>query len=229
MTLVEHLEELRGRILKGLVAVGLGWIAAYFFVDEMLEILAKPVGTLYFFSPAEAFLTRLKISFGIGAFLALPVILDQIRRFVAPACSERLRRSLLALPLIGFLLFAGGAAFSFFLILPPTMKFLLGYGSKVLTPYISLEKYISLVLWITFGVGALFEWPLLAGILAKAGILTPEFLRHWRKHAMVGIFVLSAIVTPTQDMFVMMMVAVPGVLLYEVSIGICALFGRSAT
>lgn len=228
MPVTEHLEELRGRIwivvLSGLVA----WAAAFFFSDDLVKILAWPLrrastlaaGSLYFFSPAEAFLIKLKAAGFASLLLTFPVALDQLRRFVAPALERRHRKWLALLPGLGWLLFLAGSAFAFFGVLPFGLRFLLGQGGETIRPLLSVGKYLGFVLWVCLACGAIFEWPLVVWILARTGVLEPELLARGRRFAFMGILILAAAISPGPDVFTQLLLAFPGWLLYEAGVWI---------
>jgi len=217
MTLVEHMEELRARIIVSLVLSLAGTLAAYYFRTELFDFLVKPAGRLVFLSPAEGFMAYLEISIAAGIVLSSPVILYQIYAFIAPALKPAERRWLsFGVPVI-FLLFFSGIAFAYFL-LGPVMKFLLSFQGPELSATISVSRYFSFILVFFLGCGLVFEMPVLAFVLAKLNLIKASMLlRHWRA-AILIIFIIAAAVTPTPDIFNQTIVAVPMILLYGVSI-----------
>ncbi|MBO4853059.1 MAG: twin-arginine translocase subunit TatC [Schwartzia sp.] len=216
MSLVAHLEELRARILRALAAVVVGSIVSYWFIDEIMAYITLPVGKLYYLQPAEAFLMYVKITVFSGFLLALPVIFYQIWRFILPALTVKERVVIGLLVPSSVLLFFAGLAFAFFLVLPAAVRFFMGLGSDALAPMFTLHQYFDFMLSILLPFGAVFELPLVLVVLARFGIVTSAFMRSKRKHIILWAFVLGALLTPP-DVFTQTMIALPLILLYELS------------
>lgn len=225
LSFVGHLAELRKRIIGVLVAVAVAGVVGYLVSGYLLEFLSRPIGRLYFFAPAEAFLARFKIGLILGIALVLPFILYQAWRFVEPALTGREKRFALPSICAGFFLFWGGVAFAYFLMVPMGMKVLLSFGTKNIVALMNVSKYINFILWMLFFTGVLFETPLVIFFLAKLGIIEPRTLRKHRKTAIVVIFIVAAVLTPSVDLVTMVILAVPLVVLFEASIWI-AYFSR---
>ena len=208
MSIIAHLEELRKRLIYSIAAVVVGSGAAYFYIDEIMHYLTAPAGKLYYMQPAEAFFTYLKIAVFGGFLLALPVIFYEIWRFILPAVTVRERKALLLIV---------GIAFSFALVLPAAIRFFIGFGSDNLEPLFSLGKYLDFVLAFILPFGFIFELPLVIVILAKLGFVGSAFL--WKQQRIVVFlsFVIGAVISPTPDVFSQTMIAVPMILLYEIS------------
>lgn len=223
LPLTAHLEELRGRLFACLIAVFLTSIAGYFLSPALLKRLSDVMGTpLVFLGPAEAFLARLKVALLLGGILSSPVWLFQAWRFLGVAMTIGERKVLLlALP-FSMALFFSGAAFAWFLVAPAGLKFLIGFGTGYLRPMISVHAALSFVLWLCLGLGLLFQLPVVLGALASWGIVTAHDLRRHRRHAVLGILVLAAIITPGPDVTSQLMLAAPTYLLFEISILISA-------
>ncbi len=214
MSLIEHLEELRKRIIYSLIATAISSGICYYYVEDIMHYLLLPVGKLYYMQPSEAFFTYLKIAIFAGFLLALPFILYQIWRFVLPALTITEKKVLVLVVPASLLLFIGGLAFSFFLVLPAAIKFFIGFGSADLLPMFSLTRYFSFVMSFILPFGVVFEMPLVAIILAKIGLITSKLLiKKWRLVIFLS-FVIAAIVTPTPDVFTQTMIALPMILLY---------------
>ncbi len=228
MTIVEHLEELRVRLLISLVAFGIATIIGYLFVERILALLLQPVGQVVFLAPTEAFFVRLKVAGLAGVFLSLPVILYQIWRFVAMGLTPTERRYTLSMIPVAAVLFVGGAAFAFLTILPFGIRFLLSYQTPNLVPMISIAAYTSFATAFVLSFGLLFQLPLVVVLLARLGIVTPAQLAAGRKYALLGIVTASAVLTPTTDVVSQMLMAVPTYLLYEVSIWVARLVSPRA-
>jgi len=224
MTLVEHLEELRKRIIIALIALGIGTFLGFPFTSWGLKILKLPAsGTiekLVFFAPQEGFLVHLNIAFLFGLLISLPVILYQIWAFVCPAIEEKIKRYLLRFIFFGFSFFIMGGLFAYFILIPPALKFLLSFAKDDLEPVISAQKYISFVISLILGCGLVFQMPILSFMLTKWSIINAQFLRKKYKYALVIIFIIAAVITPTVDVFNMLMLALPMLFLYELSIWI---------
>ncbi|MFQ5868120.1 MAG: twin-arginine translocase subunit TatC [bacterium] len=225
MSLFEHLGELRRRIFISAVAVLVGSVITYFYVDRILEILKGPVETLVFIAPQEAFLVNLKLSFWGGVFLASPVIFFEVWVFVSVALREEEKRYLLLYGSLSFCSFVIGVTFAHLVVLPVGLKFLLSFTSGGLQPMLSVSKYISFVLMLLIAFGLVFELPLVAFFLTKLGLISPEFLTQKRKHALIGVFIVAAILTPP-DVFTQLLMAGPLLGLYEISIWVSRLAKR---
>lgn len=218
MNWTEHLEELRKRIIVCLIAIFICGIISYFYADKILLVLSQPVGKLIFIKPAEAFFTKLKIAVYSGLFISMPVIIYQIWKFVSPGLLKIEKIYLYWLVPVSYLLFVLGTTFSFFVVLPPGIKFLLNAGSDIVQPMISVNYYISFVTIFLFGFGIMFQMPLVVIFLTKTGIITPQWLVRNRKYVVLIVFVLAGILTPGPDIFSQFMMAVPALILYEIGI-----------
>lgn len=228
MTLIEHLEELRIRLLISLAAVAVGTIASWVFVDRILAHLIRPVGHVVFLAPTEAFFVRLKVAALAGVFLSLPVVLFQIWRFISVGLTSTERRYTLSLLPVSLVLFVAGAVFAFLAILPVGVRFLLSYQTSELVPMISVNAYTSFVTAFVLAFGLVFQLPIVILFLARLGIVTSQSLAAGRRYALLGIAVASAVLTPGGDVFSMVLMAVPTYLLYEVSIWIARFVGPKA-
>ena len=217
MSILRHLEELRTRIIRSLIAIAVGSGVSYFFIDEIMHYLTLPTGgKLYYLQPAEAFFTYIKIAIFAGFLLALPVVFYQVWKFILPALTVRERTVIGILVPSSVLLFFGGLAFSFFLVLLAALQFFMGFGSESLAPMFTLHQYFDFMLSILLPFGAVFELPLVLVVLARFGIVTSAFMRSKRKHIILWAFVLGALLTPP-DVFTQTMIALPLILLYELS------------
>ncbi len=217
-TFLEHLEELRLRIIKVLITVAAAAIVGYYLSVPVLRILARSVGQLYFFAPTEAFFTRIRVGIYIGLLICGPILLYHFWAFVGPALTDRERRYTLSVLFFGTLLFFVGAGFGFFAVFPLGLKFLLSFGGEVLTPMINVSRYLSFLFWCVFGCGIIFELPIVIYFLVKIGVVSPETLTRHRPEAIVGLLVVCAVITPTTDFFTLLLVAVPLIFLYELSV-----------
>ena len=217
MSLTAHLEELRSRIIKSLLAVAVGSCFAWLFLDDITNWMIQPVGKLYYMRPGEAFFTYLKIDVTAGFLIALPIIFYHVWRFFLPALTKAERAVLGVLVPASVVLFFIGMAFSFFLIMPVALKFFMGFGeeSEQLQVMFSFGNYFDFVIMFVLPFGFVFELPLVIIVLGKLGILTSEWLGKYRRYVFFFSFVLGALVT-SPDVFTQVAVAIPVVLLYEV-------------
>jgi sec-independent protein translocase protein TatC len=243
MTVVQHLEELRRRLVISGVAILLASIVGLVFHQTILDFLvgpyqdalrelppeARPPGAfqrgLVFSGPAEAFIAVLKIGFVSGLLLALPVVFYQTWRFVTPGLTSRERRLGIPFVLSSMILFAGGVVFAF-LIIPRGLSFLLGFGGGQLVPLITVDRYLSFLIFLILGFGLSFELPLILIFLAGARIVSSQQLRKWRRYAALGTAIFAAVATPTQDPYTMAIMWVALYLLYEGAILVARLMKR---
>jgi sec-independent protein translocase protein TatC len=220
MTLFEHLAELR----KRLMIVGLGTVvgmavAAAWLTFPVMELMTKPAGVeLIFVDPTEGFTTYMKVTLAIGASLAMPVIVSQVLLFVMPALHPHERRWIyLGTPAVA-LAFALGILFGFLVVIPAGVQFLAGFGSGIATPTWSAERYLSFISSFIFWIGMSFETPLIVFFLTKLGVVQVKQLTRYRKYAVIGAFVIGAIITPTPDPLNQTIVSLPLYLLFELGI-----------
>lgn len=219
MTLFEHLDELRSRIIYSLLAWIVSSTAAYFFTPHILRLFTSMIKTrLIFVNPTEAFFAYLKIALLMGLFIALPFILFQIALFVFPGLEKAERRWVGALVPAVVVLFFLGVLFAYFVLIPITLRFFMSFGTSDLQPMITIGNFISFVLTLTILCGIIFQTPLTILFLGLIGIVSAKMLREKRKYVILFFFILSAIATPTPDAFTQIIVAIPMLLLYEVGI-----------
>ena len=217
LSFLEHLDELRGRLIKSCLAVVITTGIFYFFLDQTLTFMIKPVGKVVFTSPFDAFMARLTLLFFGGLFLALPYVIYQIWQFVAEGLSEEEKKYIRIFAPASFILFALGLLFAYLIVIPTTIRFLLSYASEQIIPMITVKSYISFIGTFMLSFGVIFELPLIILFLTKIGIATPAFLVQKRRHAIVLIFIVSAILTPP-DVISQLMMAIPLVVLYELGV-----------
>lgn len=225
-TLVQHLEELRRRLIVSLTAVVIAFGICLFYVDDILRIISQPAGQLVFLKPTEAFFSRIEIAIYGGVFLALPVIIYQVWRFISPGLVKTEKQYLFWIVPLSYLLFVAGVALAFFGVLPVGVKYLLAYGTENIQPMISIDSYLSFVTTLLLAFGAIFQLPLVILFLTKVGLVTPDWLAAKRRYAIVLIFIIAAILTPGPDIFSQFMMAIPTLLLYEISILLSRFVGR---
>ena len=220
MTLLEHLAELRHRLIIAGAATILGMvIAALFLTWPVVQLLAEPYGAkLVALGPTETFVIYFKVALVIGAALAMPVIVSQIILFVLPALHPDERRYLfIGVPSIT-VAFCIGLAFGYFVVVPSAVRFLSSFGAGTIQSQWTLEKYFDFVSSLLFWIGVSFETPLLLFFLAKIGVVSAKQLGRYRRFALVGAFVMGAAITPTPDPFNQTLVSIPIYLLYELGV-----------
>jgi len=217
----DHLEELRKRLITSIIVVFIGAIGGFFFSDPVIQYLIAPiqsqVGQLYFFSPQAAFLIKIKVSILCGLIVTSPIIFFQIWLFISPGLFQKERRMLFPVIAASSLLFIIGSLFAYYLTLPLGLKFLLGFQSADLKPHISISEYISFASMIILSFGVAFNLPIFIVALTSMGLVQIASLGRYRKHAIVIIFILSAILSPP-DMISQILLALPLIILYEASI-----------
>lgn len=228
MPLMEHLSELRRRLIVIAAGVLTAAAGAFSFSDEILHALTAPLGTdLYFLAPTEAFWVSLKISLVAGLLLVLPLVLHQIWRFIAPGLYRTERRYGAVFVLTSYLFFLIGLAFCGLVALPFALKFLIGFGiERGIKPMISADHYIDFTLKFYLAFGLIFEVPLAVTLGSRLGLVTPAFLSRNRRYALLMNSIVAAILTPTSDLFNMAIMLVPLTLLYELGILGARVFGR---
>jgi sec-independent protein translocase protein TatC len=231
ITIFAHLDELRKRIIIILISLLVTTVLCLPLAGSVLRILRLPaagvLGKLVVFKPQDAFLIYMRIGFLSGFVLALPVILYQFWAFVAPAIEKRFKKYLVYFIIFATAAFALGCVFSYYILLPKALTFLLSFGADELEPVISADSYISFVIGLIFCCGFIFQMPIFSFILTKVGLINAGMLRKKFGIAVVAIFVAAAVITPTTDVFNMMLIAIPMLFLYEISIWVSALTGRA--
>lgn len=220
MTLIEHLEELRSRIFRVGIAFIVVAVVAGFFVDDIFYWLLEPSGLsdLNFMGPAQALLTDIKLVLFSAFLLTLPILIYQAWMFVAPAVGEMGRVTTYIVVTLSSGLFLVGVAFGYYVVLPIGLQFLLGYAPDRYNEVITADFYLPFVTRFLLAFGIVFELPAAAYVGAKLGLVTAPLLRRYRRHALVVNAILAAALTPGQDPFSMILMAVPMVLMYEASI-----------
>jgi sec-independent protein translocase protein TatC len=230
LSVVEHLDELRNRVIVSVVALVVAFAVAYGFHEQLLEILEWPLPDRYedtgliTLSPTEPFFTVLKVCFYAAVLVALPVWLYQLYAFVIPAVQDQPRRRMLLVVAGASALFLGGVAFGFFIVLPVALDFLLGFGGDVFLTQVRAGEYFAFVTTLLLASGLMFEVPVAMLALARIGVTSAEFyVRHWRV-AIVLIAALAAIL-PGGDPFSMLLLMIPQVVLYGLGIWLAKRFG----
>jgi sec-independent protein translocase protein TatC len=246
MPFLEHLEELRSRLIWIAASVLSLSVAGFFivtqfniigllklpFVEAMDNLTASPDftsvvpgGQLLFTSPTEPMTVTLKLAFVFGIIMASPIIVYHTWSFLSPALFEKEKKVVVPAVVGGFVLFLMGVAMAYFLVLPLGLRFLLGFQTEALTPIITIGEYLRFATRLILAFGVIFELPLVSLLLAFLGLITADTLRRFRRHALVGVAMVSAILTPA-DVLTMLMMMGPLVILYEFSILLVAMVGR---
>ncbi len=232
LPLTSHLQELRKRLIWSFIAVGVGFIVCYALADSLFDILAAPLikvmpsgGSLVFISVAEAFFTYMKVAFIAGLILVSPFVLYQIWAFVAPGLYQKEKRYVVPFVLGGSFFFALGVLFGYFVAIPIGFKFLLGYATDFIKPMPSMKEYLSFSIKFLLVFGLVFEFPVALVLLAKIGVIDAKMLSRQRKYAILLIFVFAAVMTPP-DLISQVLMALPLMALYELSILLSRIFGK---
>jgi sec-independent protein translocase protein TatC len=226
MPFLEHLEEFRWRVIKITLALAVASIIAYIFSDYLYKFIRWPLEqaspdrqiTLNFLRLGEAFNFRIKLSLLTGIFISIPITIYQIWKFVMPGLYKHEIRMVFSLVFWSSVLFLTGAAMCYFWILPVTIKFLIEIAPEGVNPMLTLDEYLSFIMWTTLAFGLVFQLPLVSLFLGKLGIVNHSMLSRGRSYAVLGICIVAAVVTPSGDAFTMVMLALPLYLLYEISI-----------
>ena len=225
LTVLGHLVELRRRLIRGVIAVAITTMVSFAFAPQIFDILKAPAGDFdpIFIEMTEMIGTYMRVSLFSGLILAMPYLTYELVMFISPGLTSREKRYVyLILPWIG-LMFAAGVVFAYFILIPPATKFLIHFGSEIATPQIKIGNYISVVTRLILAIGLIFEMPVLTTFLSRLGIITPKWLSDKRRIAIVFAFILAAIITPTFDPVNQSLVALPLIVLYEMSIWLAKL------
>ncbi len=223
MTFLEHLEELRWTIINSIIGIVIAAIVSWFFiefiVDDILLYPAKRIGVkLQNLKPFGQLFLYFQVAFFSGLILSLPWIVYQIWKFIEPALHKHEKKYVLSVVIFTSLCFLLGALFAYFIMLPYSLNFAFTFGSPEIENKFAIDEYLSIVMSMIILSGVVFELPMLSFFLTKLGLLTPQFMRrHWRI-AIVLILILAAIITPTVDPVNQSLLAIPLLLLYEISI-----------
>jgi len=223
MSFLEHLEELRWRLIFALIGVIAGTIICWIFIDFIInQVLLAPAIhagiTLQNLKPFGQLFLYMQVAIIGGIVLSIPNIIYQIWQFIAPALRENERKYITSIVLFTTFCFLTGLVFAYYVMLPLSLSFAAQFGTESIENNFAIDEYFSIIISIMLGAGLVFELPMLSFFLSKIGILTPQFMRKFRKHALIIILVVSAFLTPGTDPVSQIVLAVPLVLLYEISI-----------
>ncbi len=220
LSVLDHINELRTRLVKSVIAVALGAAIAFIFRDYIIYYLKLPGGEFYpqAIQMMEMMSIYMKVSLATGIALTLPYLAYHGIMFISPALTQKERKYLyLVLPWVGFM-FIAGVAFGYFILLPPAIRFLLGFGSTVAEIQPTIGSYMNVVTRLLLAIGFVFELPVITTFLSRIGVIKPKWLSDRRKIAIIFAFILAALITPTFDPINQVLVAVPLIVLYELSI-----------
>jgi sec-independent protein translocase protein TatC len=232
MTFLEHLEELRGRLIRSLAALVVGFVVSWSFHEEIFHFLTEPLRKAYpgvkFITtgPSEALILYMKMAFFVGIFLAAPYLLYQLWAFVAPGLYAHEKNYAIPFIVMGSLFFMGGAAFGHYVLFPTTFGFLVQFGGQDMQFLPKVDEYYTFYSWFLLGLGLVFQLPVIIFVLARIGLVTPRFLIRHFKYAVLASFIIAAVITPTPDVMAQTMLAVPMLALYVLGIAVAWAFGR---
>jgi sec-independent protein translocase protein TatC len=223
MSFLEHLDELRSKIIRALIGILVGTILCVFFADFIVQkVLLHPLLSVglktQVLSPYGIVMLYMESVLVCGIILSMPYTIYCLWTFVAPGLLPKERRYISRIVFFTSFCFFAGVTFGYFILLPAALHFFSSFGTQNIDLNIALDQYMSFMLTLLLGAGLVFELPMVSYFLSKMGILTPGFMRKFRRHAIVVIFIISAVVTPTPDMVTQTLLALPMILLYEVSI-----------
>ncbi len=231
MSFLEHLDELRKRLVHIAAFIAVGFAASLYFSKSIYDFLALPItkslpagAKLAYTNPTDPFIIYMKVSFIAGIFLTIPFTLYEVWKFIAPGLYRKEKKYVVPFMISSIFLFGIGGAFCYIYILPTAYQFLLNLGSSFM-PVIKIDEYLDMTNMMLLGFGLIFEMPVVAGFLSIFGLITAGFLWRKFKYALIAIVFLAAILSPTGDAFNLLLWSAPMVLLYIISIGVAALFG----
>ena len=231
MPFLDHLEELRWRLIKSIASVLIGAVISFSFIDQIIEFLVQPTEALKNSMDLQVlkvqgmFMIKWSIALFGGIIISIPVLTFQIWKFVAPGLYIDEKKYIIPLIIFTFLSFLCGLIFAYMIVIPFSLGFFTSVGFEGIQNNFSINYYFSFITWLMIGSGLIFELPVIVFILSVIGLLTPAFMRHYRRYAIVIILVLSAFITPPDPVSLVLM-SIPLLVLYEVSIGVSWLVNR---
>lgn len=232
MSFLEHLDELRVRLVHAVVALAVGFGICWSFREPIFHLLTQPLRAydpnvkFIYTGPSEALILYMKMAFFVGIFVASPYLLYQVWAFIAPGLYPHEKAYAVPFIVMGTLFFAAGAVFGHSFLFPITFRFLGTFGGKDMQFLPKIDEYFSFYSWFLLGLGAVFQLPVLIFVLARIGLVTPGFLLRQFKWAILAAFIIAAILTPTPDMVTQTLLALPMIGLYLLGVAIAWLFGR---
>jgi sec-independent protein translocase protein TatC len=225
MSIVDHLNELRRRILVSVAVLLIATIACFVYAGPILAHLTRGVNLIYI-RPPEAMMAHIRVAFTAGLAISSPLILYQIIAFLLPALTRKEKKVLLAAVFLMFILFFAGVAFAWFVAFPFAINFFAEFSSDQLLPYYTVGEYVGFVTGFLLGFGLVFQLPLLFWLLGALGLITASFLRASRKYALILILIVAAVITPP-DVVSQVLMGIPMLALYELGIILVAMTERS--
>lgn len=233
MSFLDHLDELRRRIVYAVISVFVGFVVAFFFINEIFNFIMRPLqqllppgGTLIYTDPTEAFLLYIKIALIAGLILASPAVMLQVWLFVAPGLYSHEKKWAIPFVVMSSFFFVLGAAFSHYIVFPLTWRFFVGFTSDILTFMPRIEPAFSIYLRLLLAFGLVFQMPTLVLFLARMGVISARFLLRNFKYAVLIMVVVSAVITPDGGGVSLVAMTGPMILLYGLSIGLAWMFGK---
>ena len=231
MPFLDHLEELRWRLIKSIASVLIGAVISFYFIDQIIEFLVQPTEALKNSMDLQVlkvqgmFMIKWSIALFGGIIISIPVLTFQIWKFVAPGLYIDEKKYIIPLIIFTFLSFLCGLIFAYMIVIPFSLSFFTSVGFEGIQNNFSINYYFSFITWLMIGSGLIFELPVIVFILSFIGLLSPAFMRHYRRYAIVIILVLSAFITPPDPVSLVLM-SIPLLVLYELSIGVSWLVNR---
>lgn len=233
MSFLEHLDELRRRLVWSVLGLVIGFLACFSISNYIFDFLMGPLrevlppgGELIAVEVGEIFMLHLKMAFFVAIFLAAPIWLTQLWMFISPGLYDTEKKFAVPFILFGTVFFLGGAAFAHYIVFPYAAAFLTGYGGESVAVKLTVSRVFSFYSKFILGMGLVFQIPTIVLILSRIGLVNPRFLIRQFKYAVLVIFIVAAIITPTPDVVTQSLLAVPMILLYVFSIGVSWFVGR---
>ena len=233
MTFLEHLDELRVRLIHAMVALAVGFAVCWYFHERLFWFLTQPLRRAYpevefiFTSPTEALMLHMKMSFFVGIFLVAPYILYQVWAFIAPGLYAHEKAYAVPFIVAGSFFFLAGGGFGHYILFPTTFKFLYEFAGDDMQFLPKVDEYFEFYSWFLLGLGLVFQIPVVIFVLARIGLVTPGFLMRQFKFAVLVSFVIAAIITPSADVVNQTMLALPMMGLYLLGVLVAWMFGRA--
>lgn len=228
MTFIEHLEELRWRIIKSAIGIVIGGIIAGIFINRIMDdilllpaTLTVPPLKLQNIKPFGQFSLYMEVIIFGGIIISLPNLLYQFWKFIEPALKPVERKYISSIVFFSSFCFLAGVVFAYFVLLPTALSFFATFGSSIIDNIIAVDEYFSFIISTMLAAGLVFELPMISFFLSKIGILKPEFMKKYRKHSIILILLVAGILTPSPDITSQLLLAGPLFILYEISIIIC--------
>lgn len=236
MSFLEHLDELRKRLIYVVYSLIAGCAIAFVFIQKIFDFIMRPLqqmlpkgGTLMYTSGSEPFMLYIKIGFLAGIFIASPLILWQLWKFIAPGLYSHEKKFAIPFVMMSTIFFVAGGLFAHFVAFPVTWRFFIGFGTDYMVFMPKIDEAFSLYTKMILGFGIIFEMPTLVLFLARMGVITGRLLVKYFKYAILGIFIVAAVISPGTDMMSQLVMAVPMLVLYILSIAIAFIFQKRRT